>query len=244
MGLREWLVISGVVIVLMLVLDGLRRHYGRNTLKFKLDRKLISQFDNVPDNPEIIGTPRIVSNNEPFVSDSLDDEPLLVATDDQRQPSLQEQYQEELDIAPEQQEIFIIYVEANDPAGFNGQDLLQSVLEGGMRFGEMEIFHRHESMSGNGAKLYSMASAINPGTFDLENMNEFSTRMLCFFMSLPGPKQPKEAFELMLTMARKLASELGGELRDDQRSVLTTQTIEHYRQRIIDFERLHKKLAG
>ena len=37
--------------------------------------------------------------------------------------------------------------------------------------------------------------------------------------------------------ARKLAHELGGELKDDQRSVMTSQTIEHYRQRIVEFER-------
>ena len=34
-----------------------------------------------------------------------------------------------------------------------------------------------------------------------------------------------------------LAHELGGELKDDQRSVMTAQTIEHYRQRIVEFER-------
>ena len=41
----------------------------------------------------------------------------------------------------------------------------------------------------------------------------------------------------MIAAARKLAQELNGELKDEQRSVMTAQTIEHYRQRIIDFER-------
>ena len=41
----------------------------------------------------------------------------------------------------------------------------------------------------------------------------------------------------MVAAARKLAHELNGELKDDQRSVLTAQTIEHYRQRIVEFER-------
>ena len=87
-----------------------------------------------------------------------------------------------------------------------------------------------------------MANALNPGIFDLDNLDGFSTRSLCFFMSLPGPKQPKQAFELMLTAARKLASELGGELKDDHRSDLTGQTIEHYRQRVLDFERRQMRL--
>ncbi len=41
----------------------------------------------------------------------------------------------------------------------------------------------------------------------------------------------------MIAAARKLAKELDGDLKDDHRSVLTAQTIEHYRQRIADFER-------
>lgn len=53
----------------------------------------------------------------------------------------------------------------------------------------------------------------------------------------PGPRHPKQAFDVMVAAARKLAHELNGELKDEQRSVLTAQTIEHYRQRIIDHER-------
>ncbi|HNE27344.1 MAG TPA: cell division protein ZipA C-terminal FtsZ-binding domain-containing protein, partial [Pseudomonadales bacterium] len=45
-----------------------------------------------------------------------------------------------------------------------------------------------------------------------------------------------EVFDLMLETARAIASRLNGELRDDQRSVLTNQTIEHNRQRIRQFE--------
>lgn len=45
-----------------------------------------------------------------------------------------------------------------------------------------------------------------------------------------------EVFDLMLDTARAIAARLNGELRDDQRSVLTNQTIEHNRQRIRQFE--------
>ena len=43
---------------------------------------------------------------------------------------------------------------SKDPA------LLQNILESGLRFGEMDIFHRHESMAGNGEVLFSMANAL------------------------------------------------------------------------------------
>ncbi len=41
----------------------------------------------------------------------------------------------------------------------------------------------------------------------------------------------------MLATAKAIAKQLQGELKDENRSVLTGQTIEHYRERIRDFSR-------
>jgi len=135
------------------------------------------------------------------------------------------------------EEVLVISVICRDPAGFKGPALLQNILESGLRFGEMDIFHRHESMAGNGEVLFSMANAVKPGVFDLDDIDHFSTPAVSFFLGLPGPRHPKQAFDVMVAAARKLSQELNGELKDDQRSVLTAQTIEHYRQRIVEFER-------
>lgn len=263
-GLREWLAIIGVIIILLIMVDGFRRYFGRSSLQFKLDRKLINQFTEETDSTDVLSPVRVVEPKEPSVGDfdpaSDDAEPRMTdfgsnAEADEplaaepvtnqapvtAQPSepapAAEQAAAEVETVPPVEEIFIVYVETADQEGFKGPALLQCILESGMRFGDMDIFHRHESMSGTGDKLFSMANALKPGTFDLDDIEGFSTRSVCFFMSLPGPKQPKQALELMLTAARKLANELGGELKDDHRSDLTGQTTEHYRQRVIDFER-------
>jgi cell division protein ZipA len=138
---------------------------------------------------------------------------------------------------PQAEEVLVISVICRDPGGFKGPALLQNILESGLRFGEMDIFHRHESMAGNGEVLFSMANAVKPGVFDLDDIDLFSTPAVSFFLGLPGPRHPKQAFDVMVAAARKLSQELNGELKDDQRSVLTAQTIEHYRQRIVEFER-------
>ncbi|WP_122860820.1 cell division protein ZipA, partial [Pseudomonas viridiflava] len=143
---------------------------------------------------------------------------------------------EEKDLPPVE-EVLVISVISRSESGFKGPALLQNILESGLRFGEMDIFHRHESMAGNGEVLFSMANAVKPGVFDLDDIDHFSTRAVSFFLGLPGPRHPKQAFDVMVAAARKLAHELDGELKDDQRSVMTAQTIEHYRQRIVEFER-------
>ncbi|MFG1488441.1 cell division protein ZipA C-terminal FtsZ-binding domain-containing protein, partial [Oceanospirillum sp. HFRX-1_2] len=63
-----------------------------------------------------------------------------------------------------------------------------------------------------------------------------------FVMGLPSPGSSQECFTMMLETAKVIVRHLNGELRDENRSVMTPQTIEHYKQRIQEFER-RKQLA-
>ena len=56
-------------------------------------------------------------------------------------------------------------------------------------------------------------------------------------MSVPGPQQPIKAFECMVETAQCLVTNLDGEMLDESRSVMTSQTLEHCRQQLQDFER-------
>src|SRR3546814_19918455 len=89
------------------------------------------------------------------------------------------------------EEVLVINVICRDPHGFRGPALLQNILESGLRFGEMDIFHRHESMAGNGEVLFSMANAVQPGTFDLDIIDPFTHPAGTLSLSLPGPPTPK-----------------------------------------------------
>lgn len=75
-------------------------------------------------------------------------------------------------------------------------------------------------------------------------MEEFSTLGISLFLALPTPINNLEAFKQMLQVAQLIREALDGELKDDHRNVMTAQTIEHYRQRIRDFELRRLKAAG
>jgi cell division protein ZipA len=138
----------------------------------------------------------------------------------------------------EPEEVLIINVMAHEGQRFAGDALLDVVLRCGMRYGNMNIFHRHSDAQGDGAVLFSMANMVKPGTFDLDAMDEFTTPGISLFMTLPlNVESSIQAFETMLDSARRIAEALGGELKDENRSVMTRQTMEHCRQRIRDFER-------
>jgi len=137
---------------------------------------------------------------------------------------------------PGEQEVFVINVNAKNEF-FKGPDLLHILLACDLRFGDMNIFHRHENANGTGAVQFSMANSVHPGTFDLEAIDEFTSPSVSFFMSIPGAEDPMQAFDYMVETAQCLVKNLDGELRDESRSVMTTQTLEHCRQRIRDAER-------
>ena len=82
-----------------------------------------------------------------------------------------------------------------------------------------------------------MANAIEPGTFDLADLDSLRCPGMSFFLQLPGPDDAISAFEDMLEAARKVMGALGGELRDENMSVLSGQTAGHMRQRISDYSR-------
>ena len=150
--------------------------------------------------------------------------------------SSQQQFAEKQPSEPE--EVLIINVMAHKGEMFNGGELLDVILKCGMRYGSMDIFHRHSDTKGEGALLFSMANMVKPGTFDLDAMDDFETPGVSLFMTLPINADSMQSFDLMADTARAIAEALNGELKDEQRSVMTRQTLEHCRQRIRDFERM------
>ena len=136
-----------------------------------------------------------------------------------------------------EQDIVILHLMAHKGQFFDGERLLEQLLDHGLRYGSMKIFHRHEHKDGSGPVHFSVANSVNPGVFDLNIMDQFSTPGVTFIMPLDGLEKPLESFETLVTTAASMAKRLDGELKDETRSALTKQTIEHYRQRIIDFTR-------
>lgn len=134
-------------------------------------------------------------------------------------------------------EVFMLNVVARSPTGFNGGDILHILLACDLRFGDMSFFHRYEKEAGLGAIQFSVANMMQPGVFDLDDMADMNTPGLVFFLTLPGPEDMMQAFNYMLETAQAVARNLQGDVLDESRSAMTSQTLEHARQKIRDLER-------
>jgi cell division protein ZipA len=137
-------------------------------------------------------------------------------------------------------QVIILSVVMPDNHQMSGAALLPSLLTLGMKYGEMNIFHRHQDSAGNGAVTFSLANMLNPGSFELDTMETFVTQGVSLFMTLPNAGDPFAAFEQMLLAAKQLAAEFNAQLLDDKRNVMTKQTEQHYVSKIREFDRQHR----
>ena len=133
-----------------------------------------------------------------------------------------------------------VKVSKNNP--IPGAQLIASLLTLGFKFGESDIFHRHVNSNGKGPILFSLASMFKPGVFDVEHMETQQYYGLSLFMSLPIEGDAHQVFNMMHNAARKLADEFGAQVLDEHRSGLTQQGLQHYVERIREFE--HRRLFG
>ena len=138
------------------------------------------------------------------------------------------------------EEVLIINILAKSGQKFSGENLLHALMDQNMKFGGMDIFHRHIENDEDGPIMFSLANIVVPGTFNLSTMNSFTTPGISMFLTLPVEADSIVAFDTMAKTAKALALELDGELKDENRSAMTLQTLEHCRQRAVEYERKRK----
>lgn len=123
----------------------------------------------------------------------------------------------------------MMFLLAKENRQLAGYELLQTVLAAGLRFGEGQLFHRHQYSNGQGPVLCSLAAATASGVFDLQNIGAFSVRGLCLFMQSSGnPTIDAERFAIMLETAKQLSDGLDTYLLDDQRQPITDASVARY----------------
>jgi len=129
--------------------------------------------------------------------------------------------------------VVVLNVMAKQGRPFVGKILLDTIQSTGMQHGEMQIFH---NQSDDGA-VFSLVNMMQPGIFDLDNVESISTPGVSLFMQMPNSQADGlSGFDAMLVTAQQLAQKLGGELRDETRSVLTSSAIDHIRQQIAEYD--------
>ncbi len=164
------------------------------------------------------------SKPEPIVSSNLASAP---------EPSAPTPPETELQ-EPEMQ-VIVMNVHCAGSEEFVGTQLFDSMRQNGLIYGEMDIFHRHADLSGTGKVLFSVANMMQPGTLQHNDPATFTTKGISFFMTLPCFGEAEQNFKLMLRTAQQIADDLGGDVLDDNRKLMTPTRLDAYRKQIQDF---------
>lgn len=132
------------------------------------------------------------------------------------------------------EEVIAILILAKEDTTFVGYELLQAILANGLRFGDMNIFHRFQEKNGHGPLIFSLASATEPGTFDIDNMGAANCVGLTLFMRCSGSHLDLPRFNLLLETTKQLAEELDGDVCNQQQELLSQAAINNYRNQLMD----------
>jgi len=149
--------------------------------------------------------------------------------------------EEDLTAADTPQKIVTVRIVAREKKSFPGDELVLSMRGIGLRHGKFGIFHRYDG-SDESKTIFSAASLVEPGSFDLQNIKGQEIPGISLFMVLPGPVDSTEAFDSMMAAARTLTQSLNGELLDESGSTLSIQRERYLREEIIQFQ--HSSLAS
>ena len=133
------------------------------------------------------------------------------------------------------QKIVTLRLIGREKKPFQGDELILSMRGIGLRHGKFGIFHRYDG-NDESKTIFSAASLVEPGSFDLANIKEQQIPGISLFMVLPGPVEGVEAFDLMMAAARALAQTLDGELLDESGSTLSIQRERSMREEIIQHQ--------
>ena len=147
-------------------------------------------------------------------------------------PSIQNvspRFEEPVPAPLQQSSLISLYVMCGHArATFSPFQLLDAIASINCHFGEMSIFHRYENNEENGAVLFSVAQAVSPGVFNLENIESIACPGVVFFMDAAMMDDPYDVFNLMLESAEQLADTLHGELYQTPRKVIDESSQAYY----------------
>jgi cell division protein ZipA len=138
-------------------------------------------------------------------------------------------------VGPPPDKIVSLFLLARDSHVITGAELLQATVSTGLKYGDMNIFHR--LADGTEKPVFSMANAAKPGQFERDEWNTFETSGVVLFMTLPGPEQALDAWDAMLAAARRMAEILHADLLDGDRNPFTRQREAQYREEMREYDR-------
>ena len=126
---------------------------------------------------------------------------------------------------------------------FPAEQLILALRAANLQHGQYGIFHCLDEHDATRVR-YSVASLVEPGSFDLNKLKDSKYKGISIFMVLPAPEDGVALFDDMLQTARAVAKEVDGHLLDEQGGALSVQRERYMREEVIEFLRHHQQFVN
>lgn len=235
--LRIGLLVAGLAVLVMLYFftrAKKRKTRRKEFEEFNFDKEdLLNPLDADLDSEiESVGPVKVIHDNPNYPGDRTE------APDSPESAGGQDPQTEEEDVGLEKK-LVVLHVMARRPEVFKGAGVMDLVRELDLEYDDRHIFHKKVKRLSGRKAMYSLLNAVNPGTFDLDNMDQFETPGISFVMSLPGPENGLKAFNIMHEAAKRASEYLQGEVFDESRNRLSQQTVAHLQEEVQLFSLKH-----
>ncbi|HEC28254.1 MAG TPA: hypothetical protein ENI65_01515 [Gammaproteobacteria bacterium] len=226
--LRWGLLLTGVIVFLLIYLFSRSKFSAKRERpvdRFSSDVVIDEEFGvaNVDDDPRTLDT--LARNIQLDAGNQVDDR-----LSDKQSDNI---------TGSDKEKLIGFYLVEKEGNMLNGADIIDALEKVGLRYGDMKIFHYYGvDQQKTTRPVFSVASLVEPGWFDLISINSMTTPGLTLFMNLPGPLGSVAAFDGLLSVISQLKSLLPVTLKDRQHNNVSNQILTHMREEVVEFDRM------
>lgn len=128
-------------------------------------------------------------------------------------------------------------------SAFPAEEMVLALRAAGLRHGQFGIFHYHHPEDDERI-MFSVASLVEPGSFDLSRLKESVYSGVSIFAVFPAHDAGVELFDAMVEKAREISKAVDGALADEAGGALSLQRERYMREDLIDYLRRIEVAAG
>ena len=129
-------------------------------------------------------------------------------------------------------EVFVLLVMSTGHE-FAMTDLNQALYGVGLTLSDQSIFVKKDNM---GNEFIKVANMLEPGTFPVDNLEQFNTPGIAMILELPTTVRAPAAMHDLIMMARKVSQRMQGRLYNMDRHLIKESDLQSMRDAALDYE--------
>ncbi|MGR5077612.1 cell division protein ZipA [Photobacterium swingsii] len=133
--------------------------------------------------------------------------------------------------APLERSYIALNIHARNGELLRGVKLFNSLEQNGLIFGENSVYHRHADKAGLEPVIFTVTNMVQPGNFPQQDIENFETPGIAFYLMLPCHGRADLNFNMMLQTVQQIADELSADVLDQDRNMITPYRISEYREK-------------